>query len=500
MQPATKSRIKISAKLFASFATVLALVLALSYSSLTAIARLGASLDGAINQNAKKLQAAGEIRAGFEEMRADSTKAEISLINVFIGRLGTQRGTNNGAACSSCHTTETVDRQKQRFDDAAGRLKGKVAELRLLVATADERDALEKIDRGVGEWRSLYENYMTLVRRHDFTGGHEVMLGRIYPLIDSLDKLARDFIIRQQALLKTAGQEAQARVSSSRMTAFLLLGLCLAAGGVVYGTVRSVNRTLHNFAGEMSEVSQRVSTAAMQVSSSSLTLARGASEQAAFLEETSSSSEEINIMSHRCAEGSYQASTKMKEAAQRMNDADQTLNHMMRSMDAINSSSNKISKIIKVIDEIAFQTNILALNAAVEAARAGEAGLGFAVVAEEVRNLAQRCAQAARDTAALIEESIAMSQDGKGKFDQVTQAIRGIAESAAESRSLVDGVNTSSQEQTRGVEQVTRAITQAEKVTQSNAASAEENAAAGGELNAQSQALKGIVERLVALV
>jgi len=160
----------------------------------------------------------------------------------------------------------------------------------------------------------------------------------------------------------------------------------------------------------------------------------------------------------------------------------------------------KISKIIKVIDEIAFQTNILALNAAVEAARAGEAGMGFAVVADEVRNLAQRCAQAARDTADLIEGAISKSNDGKVKVDQVAAAIREITVESAKVRTLVDEVNLGSQEQARGIEQIGKAIGQMEQVTQKIAANAEESASAAEELNAQSETLRDVVDRLTALV
>jgi len=159
-----------------------------------------------------------------------------------------------------------------------------------------------------------------------------------------------------------------------------------------------------------------------------------------------------------------------------------------------------MSKIIKTIDEIAFQTNILALNAAVEAARAGEAGMGFAVVADEVRNLAQRCAQAAKDTAALIEESIAKSNDGKTKVDQVAVAIHAITEESGKVKTLVDEVNLGSQEQARGIEQIGKAITQMEQVTQRTAANSEESAAAAEELNAQSETLKDVVVRLSAMV
>jgi methyl-accepting chemotaxis protein/methyl-accepting chemotaxis protein-1 (serine sensor receptor) len=169
-------------------------------------------------------------------------------------------------------------------------------------------------------------------------------------------------------------------------------------------------------------------------------------------------------------------------------------------MDGINASSQKISKIIKVIDEIAFQTNILALNAAVEAARAGEAGMGFAVVADEVRNLAQRCAQAAKDTADLIEDSIQRSNGGKAKVDQVAIAVRAITAESGKIKVLVDEINLGSVEQSRGIEQISRAITQMEQVTQSSAAGAEEGAAAAEQLNAQAETMKDIVGRLRIMV
>jgi methyl-accepting chemotaxis protein/methyl-accepting chemotaxis protein-1 (serine sensor receptor) len=173
---------------------------------------------------------------------------------------------------------------------------------------------------------------------------------------------------------------------------------------------------------------------------------------------------------------------------------------MVSSMTSIKDSSNRVSKIIKTIDEIAFQTNILALNAAVEAARAGESGLGFAVVADEVRNLAQRCAQAARDTTGLIAESIEKAADGKDKVNKVARAMQEITGESGKVKILVEEVSVASQEQARGIEQIAQAIVQMEKVTQSTAAGAEESAAAAEELNAQSEALRSIVMRLSHLI
>jgi methyl-accepting chemotaxis protein/methyl-accepting chemotaxis protein-1 (serine sensor receptor) len=243
-----------------------------------------------------------------------------------------------------------------------------------------------------------------------------------------------------------------------------------------------------------------LTSASAQISSGGQALAQGSSEQSASLEETSASSQEMAAMTRKNANNSRQAADLMSVVDQRVIDANTTLTEMVASMNEINTSSDKISKIIKVIDAIAFQTNILALNAAVEAARAGEAGMGFAVVAEEVRNLAQRSAQAAKDTAALIEESIGRSNEGTAKLGKVEEAIRSITESAQKVKTLVDEVNLSSSEQARGSEQIANSIVQIEQVTQQAAANAEESAAAGEELNAQAKGMMCVVSSLRAMV
>jgi methyl-accepting chemotaxis protein/methyl-accepting chemotaxis protein-1 (serine sensor receptor) len=299
----------------------------------------------------------------------------------------------------------------------------------------------------------------------------------------------------------TTSKEASDSVSSGRTMTWILAIVGFCSGGLfAFFMVKSINGSLSESIAEIRDGAEQISSAASQVSSSSQSLAQGSSEQAASLEETSASSEEINSMARKNTDNSRSTAQLLSESQVKVTLANRQLADMLVSMNDINESSGKISKIIKVIDEIAFQTNILALNAAVEAARAGEAGMGFAVVADEVRSLAQRSAQAAKDTAILIEDSIAKSNEGKSKVDQVAIAIRAVTEDTARVKVMVDEVSIGSEEQSRGIDQISKAIVQMEQVTQSTAASAEESAAAAEELNAQSETLKDIVGRLQAMV
>jgi methyl-accepting chemotaxis protein/methyl-accepting chemotaxis protein-1 (serine sensor receptor) len=315
-----------------------------------------------------------------------------------------------------------------------------------------------------------------------------------------MSKAATELSAIQKELLEQSTAEGRRAASVSRWITLALIAVSLLVGLAVVYLVSHISRVLRRLAGEMTEGAEQVAAAANQVASSSQALAQGASEQAASLEETSASSQEINSTTQRNAENSRTAAELTAHVDEQVKSANQTLAQMLSAMGEINGSSQKISKIIRVIDEIAFQTNILALNAAVEAARAGEAGQGFAVVADEVRNLAQRCSQAAKDTEGLIEESITKSKEGDTKLGRVEESVRSITGTAARVKTLVDEVHVSSQEQERGITEIAKAISQMESVTQQTAANAEESAAAAEELTAQSQAVREIVHKLDALV
>jgi methyl-accepting chemotaxis protein/methyl-accepting chemotaxis protein-1 (serine sensor receptor) len=283
------------------------------------------------------------------------------------------------------------------------------------------------------------------------------------------------------------------------MTVLAILGCAgMIAGGL--WVMRWLSRALRGMASELRLGAEQVVSASGQVAASSQALSQGSTEQAASLEETSAAMEEMGSMTRRNAENSRNAAAQMAQTEALVSSAHASLQDLVASMSAISESSAKVTKIIRTIDEIAFQTNILALNAAVEAARAGEAGMGFAVVADEVRNLAQRSAQAAKDTAALIEEATTNAQSGTAKVTSVAGAIDAVTEAAGRVKGLVEEVASASEQQAQGIDQVTQAVTQMEKVTQTTAATAEEGAAASEELNAQAEQSMAVVARLEALV
>jgi len=309
-----------------------------------------------------------------------------------------------------------------------------------------------------------------------------------------------EMVGHEQEELQADLDAAKARTSWVRMMVFGGVLIALVIALVVVRSVVAAIQSLRKQSQELREGTEHVVAAASQVATSAQGLSQQSTHQAASLQETSASMEQMASMTRKNAENAVQASELATEVAQQVQNSNGTPDEMVASMTAIRESSNKVAKIIKAIDEIAFQTNILALNAAVEAARAGEAGMGFAVVAGEVRSLAQRSAQAAKDTAILLEESIMRSQEGTGRVEHVAQSISSITDNVLRVRGMVEEVRQASAQQSQGIDQVTQALAQMESVTQSTAATAEESAAASEELNAQAETSMAAVRRLEDIV
>ncbi len=270
-----------------------------------------------------------------------------------------------------------------------------------------------------------------------------------------------------------------------------------AAQGLIKKPLTQTNEMLNDIMGQIRSAGQQITSGALQVSESSQSLSQGATEQASSLEEITSSITELAAQTRMNADNAAQANHLADQAKQAASRGNQQMQDMTRAMDDINQSSRDISKIIKVIDEIAFQTNLLALNAAVEAARAGQHGKGFAVVAEEVRNLAARSAKAARETAALIEGSVEKAAAGAEIAGATASALAEIVSGVTRMSDLVAEIAASSNDQAQGIAQVNIGLDQIDQVTQQNTANAEESAAAAEQLSSQAVYMQEMMNRFV---
>jgi hypothetical protein len=289
-------------------------------------------------------------------------------------------------------------------------------------------------------------------------------------------------------------------ITANQLAMAIFVLAIMAMFALTWYVVRSISSPIEGIISELRAGSTELRSAAGQVAASSQSLAQGATEQAASLQESASSLEEISSVSKHNTENSNEAYNLSEKVRSFSESGVQSMGQMTQAINAIKAASDETAQIIKIIDDIAFQTNLLALNAAVEAARAGDAGKGFAVVAEEVRNLAQRSATAAKETADKIRHSSQLADNGVQVTNQVAGTLSDIRHTSVTTADLMKEISSSSREQANGISHINQAVTELDKVTQQNSAAAEESSAAAEELTAQSASLDVIVAHLTSLV
>jgi methyl-accepting chemotaxis protein len=473
-----KRSLTIETKLTMAFAAMAMLVIALLIVYLMAGRTSNARLRQVVAIQTQKLAIGSQIELATTEMQ------------------GSQRGLVLSYAMNDPASSEQY---KQLYAVSGKKIDSLVTEMQSLLNSAAENDDLSRIIRNRKAWAPRFDALVSLCESGQIAQAYKLRSQN--KLISAeMHAAATDLVNQQNKALEQIKASSGKDTSRSDLIAVLIACFSLLCGGAVLLVIRGINSALRYAVSELCESAGRTARAASRISSSSHSLVQGSSEQLTSLEETSAASEEINTMAARNSENTRLAADLVTQSQQRFLETNDSLKQMVVAMDEIKDSSSKISRIIRTIDEIAFQTNLLALNASVEAARAGEAGLGFAVVADEVRNLAQRSAQASKDTAGLIEESISRSNAGKIKVDEVAVAICAITQESAKVKMLVDEVNVGSHEQAKGIEQIARAITNMERVTQKNVTDAGDSESAAEQLTAQSETLKQTVERLSALL
>ncbi|MBK7929541.1 MAG: hypothetical protein IPJ98_19290 [Bryobacterales bacterium] len=503
-------------KLTTSFLAISLAMLALGGLSTLALRKLGSLIDSTSKAASSKMQLINEVRTSFQELEDSAKHTQQAYLILAVTQLAEQnqklssgRGATgkDGAlaksdysACAGCHPVGDPTETYAKLAQSAATLKQRITAAKPLLDSASDRAALGKVEANLDQWTTQFRRYLELSNQDLFDDAHAVLVDHMLPIEAATEQETKKLNEEQQRAFTAAS--ASASDTASRNAFFML---AIVAGGLALSAficchVRRTTGGLQSLTGELTQQAREVASAAGEVSGAGRELADGAQHQAAALEEIGATGIQINQSAHENAAHADQSAKVSQEVGGNLREANAKLAELMKAMEEVKSSSDNVARIIKVIDEIAFQTNILALNAAVEAARAGEAGMGFAVVADEVRNLAQRSAQAAKETSELIEKSIGASHQGMTKLGSVTQAFESISQHLQEVTELAEEVRTASTGQAEQLSEVTRRLEEVQRVTVTTADGATRGVNAGEQLNAQAQSLTAIADKLESIV
>ena len=503
-------------KLTTSFLAISLAMLALGGLSTLALRKLGSLIDSTSKAASSKMQLISEVRASFQDLEDSAKHTQQSYLILAVSQLAEQnqklasrRGRNKKAgallkadysACSGCHPVGDTNQTYADLAKSAAALKQRIAAAKPRLNSPSDRAALGKVEANLDQWTTQFRRYLDLSNQDLFDDAHAVLVDHMLPIEASTEQETKKLNEEQQRAFAAASASAS---DTANRNAFFMLAIV--AGGLALSAficchIRRTTGGLQTLTGELTQQAREVASSAGEVSGAGRELADGAQQQAAALQEIGATGIQINQSAHENAAHADQSAKVSQEVSGNLREANAKLAELMKAMEEVKASSDNVARIIKVIDEIAFQTNILALNAAVEAARAGEAGMGFAVVADEVRNLAQRSAQAAKETSELIEKSIGASHQGMDKLGTVTRAFESISSHLQEVSELAEEVRAASTGQAEKLTDVTRRLEEVQRVTVTTADGATRGVNAGEQLNAQAHSLTAIADKLESIV
>jgi hypothetical protein len=473
--PQRFQKISVGSRLRLGFTGLLTLVVVLGLTALLAIRSLSASLDHALTLDSATAAQVGQLRFLVKDMKGNQSGFVLfSMMN----------DTEHSGGASSAFQRDNAS------------LRGALDVLRQKQEEAAMRADLDRLEQGRAEWEQAFATISRACGDQRCNEALDLLVTKLTAHVAGMDQLAD----RLTGRLEQRNREAAAQAQSSAAWKSTLVMLVLAVSGVlgfgIWTWVRGMNHGLRALSRELHGASGHLATVTCAVSDSGGSLASGAAEQSAAMRQMSHASEEISQRTQKTAARAGEMSELMRTASERVLQTKKTVKEMQALMSQMAGAASQVGKITAVVDSIAFRTNLLALNAAVEAARAGESGLGFAVVAEEVRNLAHGSTEAARETAEIIEKSIRLSRSGEQKIGGITAAVQELESTTLQVSALVDDVSSDNSAQAAIAQTVSASLANLESMAGQTATAAGQSAGAGKTLDQQTRHLQ---EQLLAL-